>query len=44
MGGGEEGKGETNGESSVDAYTVTRVNGKPMGMCCMNQGTQTGAV
>ena len=44
MGGGEEGKGETNGESSVDAYTVTRVNGKPMGMCCMVQRTQTKAL
>ena len=43
-GGGEEGEGEMNGESSMDAYMPTYVNRQPMGICCMTQGTQTGAL
>ena len=31
-------------ESSMDAYTVTYVNRQPMGICCMIQGTQIGAL
>ena len=41
-GGGEEGGGEMNGESSTDAYTLT--NRQPMGVSCMTQGTHTGAL
>ena len=41
-GGGEEGKGEINGEGSMDAHTLTYINRQPMGICCMTQGTQTG--
>ena len=33
-----------NGESSMEAYTLTFVNRWPMGICCMTQGTQTGAL
>ena len=43
-GGGEGGEGEMNGKSSMDAYTLTYVNREPMGICCMTQGTQTGAL
>ena len=32
------------GESSMDAYTLTYVNRQPMGICCMTQGMQTGAL
>ena len=41
---GEEGEGEMNGESSMDAYTPTYVNRQPMGICCMTQKTQTRAL
>ena len=41
---GKEREGEINGESSVDAYTLTHVNRQPTGICCMTQGTQTGAL
>ena len=37
MGRREEGVGETNGESSMDAYTLTYVNREPRGICCMTQ-------
>ena len=43
-GGGEGGEGEMNGKSSMDAYTLTYVNREPMGICCMTQGTQSGAL
>ena len=33
-GGGEQGEGEMNGESSMDAYTLTYVNRQPMRICC----------
>ena len=33
QGWGEEGQGEMNGESSVDAYTLTHINRRPMGIC-----------
>ena len=42
--GEEEREGEINGESSIDACTLTHVNRQPMGICCMTQGTQTGAL
>ena len=42
--GEEEGEGEMNPESSMDAYTLTYVNRQPMGICRMTQGTQTGAL
>ena len=41
---GEEGQGEMNGESSMDAYTLTYVNREPMGICCITHRTQTGAL
>ena len=41
-GGGEEGEGEMNGESSMEAYTLTYVTRQPMGICSMTQGNQTG--
>ena len=42
---GKEGAGEMNGESSMEAYTLTYVNRQPLGICCMGiQGTQTGAL
>ena len=31
-------------ESCMEAYTLTHVNRQPMGICCMTQGTQTGAL
>ena len=40
----EEGESEMNGESSMEAYTLTHVNRQPMGICCTTQGTQTGAL
>ena len=43
-GGGEEGEGEMNGGSSMDACTLTYVNREPEGICWMTQGTQTGAL
>ena len=43
-GGGEEEEGQINGESSMGAYTLTYVKRQPMGICCMTQGTQTGAL
>ena len=43
-GGGEEGEGEMNGGSSMEAYTLTFVNRWPLEICCMTQGTQTGAL
>ena len=33
QGWGEEGEGEMNAESSVDAYALTHVNRRPMGIC-----------
>ena len=42
--GGEEGAGETNGESSMEAYTLTYVNRQSMRICCMTQGTETRAL
>ena len=41
---GEEGEGKMNGKSSVHTYTLAYVNRQPMGICCMTQGTQTGAL
>ena len=43
-GGGEDGEGEMNGERRMEAYTLTYVNRQPMGIFCMIQGTQTGAL
>ena len=40
-GGEQEGEGEMNGESSMDACTPTFINRQPVGICCMTQGTQT---
>ena len=40
--GGEQGEGEMN--EDIDAYTQTYVNRQPMGICCMTQGNQTGAL
>ena len=40
-GGGQEGEGEMNGQSSMDACTPTFVNRQPVGICCITQGTQT---
>ena len=44
QGGEEDGEVETNGESSMDAYTLTYVYRQPKGICCMPQGTQTRAL
>ena len=44
QGWGEEGEGETNGESSMEACTLTYVNRWPMGISRMTQETQTGAL
>ena len=41
---GEEGEGEMNGESSMEAYTLTYVKRQPMEIYSMTQGTQTGAL
>ena len=43
-GGGKEGEGEMNTKNSMDAYTPTYVNIQPMRICCMAQGTHTGAL
>ena len=43
-GGAEEREGEINGDSSMDAYTLTYINRQPMGICCMTQGIQTGTL
>ena len=43
-GGGEEGEGEMNGESSMNACTLSYVNGQPMEICRRTQGTQTEAL
>ena len=40
----EEGEGEVHGESSMEANTSTYANGQPMGICCLTQGTQAGAL
>ena len=40
---GEEGDDEMNGERSMDAL-YTNICEQPMGICCMTQGTQTGAL
>ena len=40
-GGEQEGEGEMNRESSMDACTPTFVNRQPLGICCMTQRTQT---
>ena len=37
MGWGEEGEAGTNGESSMETYTLTYVSRYPMGICCMIQ-------
>ena len=42
--GGGRGEGEINGESSMDAYTLTYVNRQPIRISCMTQGNQTGAL
>ena len=42
--GGGRGEGEINGESSMDAYTLTYANRYPMGICCLTQGSQIGAL
>ena len=42
---GKEGVGEMNGESSMEAYTLTYVNRQPLGIYFMGiQGTQTVAL
>ena len=41
-GGGKEGEGEMN--RSMEEYTLTDVNRNSMEICCMTQGTQTGAL
>ena len=42
---GKEGVSEMNGESSMEAYTLTYVNRQPLGIYCRGiQGTQTGAL
>ena len=43
-GGEQEGEGEMNGESNMDACTLIFVNRKSVGICFMTQGTQTGAL
>ena len=43
-GGEQEGEGDMNGDSSMDACTPKFVNRQPVGICCMTQGTQTGAL
>ena len=41
-GGGEEGEGVLNG--GVAWVHITYVNREPVGICCMTQGSQTGAL
>ena len=43
-GGEQEGEGEMNGENIMDACTPTFVNRQRVGICCMTQETQTGAL
>ena len=43
-GGGGEGEGKINGERSMDAYTLTYANKYSMGICCVTQGSQSGAL
>ena len=43
-GGEQEGEVEMNEESSTDAWTPTLVTRQPVGICCLTQGTQTGAL
>ena len=43
-GGGEAGEDNMNGQSSMEAYTPTYLNTQSMGIFCMTQGTQTGAL
>ena len=45
QGWGRRGRGEMNGESSMDTYTLTNICKQiPMGICCMTQETQTRAL
>ena len=39
-----EGEGGLNGESSMEIYTLLYLNREPVGICCMTQKTQTGAL
>ena len=39
-GGEQEGEGDMNGESGMDACTPTFVNRQPVGICCMSLGAQ----
>ena len=41
---GKEGEAEMNGESSMEAYTLTYATRQPRGICRMTQDTQTGAL
>ena len=41
---GEAGEGEENGESSLDADTLTYVNRQPVGICCDSQNSNWGSV
>ena len=41
---GEAGEGEENGESSLDAHTLTYVNRQPAGICCDSQNSNWGSV
>ena len=43
-GGEEEAEWEINGESSMDVYTLMLVNRQPVGIGCITQETQTGAL
>ena len=45
MGGREEGEGGTNGDSSMEPYTLPyRIDRQPVEICCMTQGTRTRAL
>ena len=39
-----EGEGGTNGGSCMETYILPYVNKIAIGICCMTQGTQTGAL
>ena len=41
---GGEGECGTNGESSLGTYTLPYINREPVEICCVPQGTQTGAL
>ena len=44
LGKGEEGEGEMHGGSNLETYiTICKVNSQ-VGICCVSQGTQTGAL